>query len=174
MIDHLPHPEQVAIRLDDLSAAVQSIRVSGPVEEALERSTSSSSATGAELTASGGAGVEVRGALSASKARSAESTHRVTRSGTEQVYLNFGSIGISLAGLIQVLGTPRIWLLIDEWSELPVELQPYLADLIRRTVLPNGQITLKIGAIEHRSDFMIMRERGDYVGLELGAMSPRT
>jgi hypothetical protein len=68
-----------------------------------------------------------------------------------------------------VLGAPRIWLLIDEWSELPVELQPYLADLLRRTVLPISGVTLKLAAIEHRSNFVILKGKGDYVGLELSA-----
>jgi hypothetical protein len=58
---------------------------------------------------------------------------------------------------------------MDEWSEIPVDLQPYLADLLRRTVLPIPEITVKIAAIEHRSDFTILRDRGEYIGIELGA-----
>jgi hypothetical protein len=75
----------------------------------------------------------------------------------------------SLSGLVEVLGLERIWLLVDEWSEIPFDLQPYLADLFRRTLLPISAITLKIAAIEHRSNFVISRGRGEYVGLELGA-----
>jgi hypothetical protein len=37
----------------------------------------------------------------------------------------------SLTGLLTVLGASRAWLLIDEWSEIPIDLQPFLADLIR-------------------------------------------
>jgi len=91
------------------------------------------------------------------------------RIGNETVHLNFGNIGASLNGLISVLGAPRIWLLIDEWSEVPVELQPYLADLLRRTVLPISGVTLKLAAIEHRSNFVMLKGKGEYVGLELGA-----
>jgi hypothetical protein len=68
-----------------------------------------------------------------------------------------------------VLASPRIWLLIDEWSEIPIDLQPYLADLIKRTILPINCVTVKIASIEHRSDFIFIQERGQYVGLELGA-----
>ena len=91
------------------------------------------------------------------------------RTGTETIHLNFGDIAASLSGLITILGTPRIWLLIDEWSEVPVALQPYLADLLRRTILPLNSITLKIAAIEHRSNFALLKERDEYIGLELGA-----
>lgn len=59
-------------------------------------------------------------------------------------------------------------MLLDEWSEIPIELQPYLADLLRRIILPRRFISLKI-AIEHRSRFSIKKPRGEYIGLELGA-----
>jgi hypothetical protein len=40
---------------------------------------------------------------------------------------------------------------------------------MRRTVLPISALTLKIAAIEHRSNFSILKGTGDYIGLELGA-----
>lgn len=62
----------------------------------------------------------------------------------------------------------RIWLLLDEWSSLPVELQPYLADFLRRAVLPVQNLTVQIAAIEFRTQFRLDFER-DRVGLELGS-----
>jgi hypothetical protein len=94
---------------------------------------------------------------------------KVTRTGREVVRLTFGNIAGGIGDLLSVLQTKRIWLLIDEWSEIPVEVQPYLADLIHRTLLPINEITIKIAAIEHRSNFAILKERGEYVGLELGS-----
>src|SRR6185312_1852413 len=94
---------------------------------------------------------------------------RTVRTGAERVHLNFGSISSAISGLIQVLGIRRLWILIDEWSEIPIDLQPYLADLLRRTVLPVREITLKIAAIDHRSNFVLHQGRGEYIGLELGA-----
>ena len=44
-----------------------------------------------------------------------------------------------------------------------------LADLIRRTLLPVNEITIKIAAIEHRSSFSIFNDEGGYMGMELGA-----
>ncbi len=71
--------------------------------------------------------------------------------------------------MVSILGGKRVWFLIDEWSEIPVDLQPYLADLFRRVVIPVNGITLKIAAIEHRTNFSILKDRGEYIGLELGA-----
>ena len=61
-----------------------------------------------------------------------------------------------------------MWLLLDEWSEIPYDIQPYLADLLRRCIIPLSKMTLKIAAIEHRSNFAI-RRKGEYIGIELGA-----
>ena len=168
-IETAPHPEQITLRLDDFSAAIQSVRIAGNVEHELQN-TSSGSQQGnsqAKLGLSDKIVLEASGGQSTT--RSISNTHRVKRAGSETIHLNFGTIGTCLTGLISVLGTPRLWLLIDEWSEVPMELQPYLADLLRRTVLPISALTLKIAAIEHRSNFAILKGAGDYVGLELGA-----
>ena len=58
--------------------------------------------------------------------------------------------------------------MLDEWSTIPLDLQPYLADLIRRAVFPVTGITVKIAAIEQRSNFKI-GPHGDYTGIEIGA-----
>lgn len=57
----------------------------------------------------------------------------------------------------------------DEWSEIPLDLQPYLADLLRRAVLPTRGITVKIAAIEQRSRLLIPEATVGNIGLELGA-----
>ncbi len=66
------------------------------------------------------------------------------------------------------MGGRTIWLLLDEWSSVSPDLQPYLADLIRRALFPVPDIAVKIAAIEKRSRFKINLENGDYVGIELG------
>jgi hypothetical protein len=169
VVDQTPNPEQITIRVDDLSRAISEVQISGPVEEEKEHKVLISR----EGKLSGEAVVKAQPSFTAGVSRSSkaekDSSYRTKRSGTEQVHLDFGNINSALNGLLDVLNTPRIWLLIDEWSEIPVDLQPYLADLIRRTVLPINKITVKIAAIEHRSQFNILRDRGEYTGLELGA-----
>ncbi len=89
------------------------------------------------------------------------------RSGRENYYLRFGDVHNRLKTIVTMLGK-RVWILLDEWSVVPLDLQPYLADLFRRCVFPIGNVTVKIGAIEHRFDFII-RNEGGYTGIELGA-----
>lgn len=101
---------------------------------------------------------------------SASATADVMRTtGQRKYYLQFGAIQNTLSKLIEELGLSRVWLLLDEWSEIPIALQPYLADMLRRTILPTSKIIVKIAAIEHRCNFMIPLEQGAYIGIELGA-----
>ena len=54
-------------------------------------------------------------------------------------------------------------------SVIPPDLQPFLADLLRRSIFPIQGVTVKIGAIEQRSKFQIPGRFGDYIGIELGS-----
>ena len=107
--------------------------------------------------------------LSASRKMATSSSTSFKISGNPTISIDFGSLQGALAGLIDVLGSPTIWLLIDEWSEIPIDLQPYLADLIRRTILPQQRMIVKIAAIEHRSKFAELGDGGSYIGIEIGA-----
>ena len=81
----------------------------------------------------------------------------------------FGDVQQALSRFTDLLKPNRLWIVLDEWSDVPLDLQPYLADFIRRCIFPVPGITVKIGAIEHRSRFRIPADNGGYVGIELGA-----
>ncbi len=169
VIDDHPHPAEVTRRLDALQESISTIRITGDVnEEAVEvgkqQTGSASKVTGTALPAP-----LLSGEVSFSKVNETSASRTVKRSGRERIQLTFGSIAGALADMVYILGGRRVWLLIDEWSEVPVDLQPYLADLFRRVVLPVNEITIKIAAIEHRTNFAILKDRGEYIGLELGA-----
>lgn len=83
--------------------------------------------------------------------------------------VHFGAVGAALKQIMAALSPKRLWILLDEWSVIPLELQPYLADFIRRAFLPVLGVTVKLAAIEHRSRFSIPSIHGDYLGIELGA-----
>jgi hypothetical protein len=61
-----------------------------------------------------------------------------------------------------------LYVLIDEWSSLPIEVQPYLAEFLKKTFLPNPSVAVKIASLEHRSKFNLVRG-GDIIGFELGS-----
>ncbi len=169
VIEKVPNPDQITLRLDDLSSAISEVRVKGPVavEETDATTETRERKANLELGLSKTPNLVASGA--ALDRNDVSSQRKLSRAGSVSVHIDFNRVGIALSGLIAVIGAPRLWLLIDEWSEVPIDLQPFLADLLRRTVITQQAITLKIAAIEHRSQFAIARERGEYTGLELGA-----
>lgn len=65
-------------------------------------------------------------------------------------------------------GNIKLLVLIDEWSSLPQDIQPYLAEFIKRGILPVTDVVIKIAALEYRSYFS-SRSNGSFMGFELGA-----
>ncbi len=61
-----------------------------------------------------------------------------------------------------------LYILIDEWSSLPPDIQPFLAEFLKRGVLPVNRATLKIAALEYRSRFTTFTTERS-IGFEVGA-----
>jgi hypothetical protein len=81
----------------------------------------------------------------------------------------FPAINRILAGICEKADT-NLFLLIDEWSSLPTDLQPYLAEFIKRGFLPNPAIVVKIAALEYKSAFGIqVGPKHAVLGFEVGA-----
>jgi hypothetical protein len=93
---------------------------------------------------------------------------RVSQAGTSHYRLHFGRVGNALSRVVSTLTNRTLLVILDEWSTVPLELQPYLADLVRRALFPVAGLTVKIAAIEQRTNFKI-GEGTDYIGIEVGA-----
>ncbi|MDT0353118.1 hypothetical protein RM445_26755 [Pseudonocardia sp. DSM 45834] len=149
--------------LDALAEAATTVEVVGEVERETTVGDTRQSKFGLEL--SGGPSAK----LTSEDNTSTSAQSRLRRTGIEQLHIVFGPLNRALRAISRALGTRRLWLLLDEWSSIPLDLQPLLADLLRRSVLPVSKITVKIAAIERRCRFSIPTAPGDYVGIELGA-----
>ncbi|TVT54446.1 hypothetical protein FNH05_10435 [Amycolatopsis rhizosphaerae] len=147
--------------LDALAEAATAVRVVGEVEQETKIGGTAESAYSAEFSRSPAAGVSGRRAVTAERS--------LRRRGTEQHHVVFGPVGRALRALTRALAPARLWLLLDEWSSVPIDLQPLLADLLRRSVLPVTGSTVKIAAIERRSRFRAPSASGDLQGIEVGA-----
>jgi hypothetical protein len=62
-----------------------------------------------------------------------------------------------------------LYVLLDEWSSLPIDIQPYLAEFLKRGFLPANTITVKIASLEYRSNFSMKSPTFGILGLEVGA-----
>lgn len=156
--------------LDRLADAATNVRVVGTTQETtaarIQYADSDKLGVSANLSPS-----EANfGIISQVERRNSISTSGQTvREGIATHQIIFGDVQQALIQFAGLLKPNRIWIVLDEWSDVPLDLQPYLADFIRRCIFPVAGITVKIGAIEHRSKFRIPASNGGYVGIELGA-----
>lgn len=156
-------------RADAVLSAITTVQISGPIESSTEIEAKQSAKDEARLMASIKGGTP---ALSASAGAGAQAEDRMLRrekrTGTERFALNFTDIARALRELASALTSRRVWLLLDEWSSVPPDLQPYLAEFLLRCVLPLQRFTVKIAAIEQHARFMVESD-GRRIGIEIGA-----
>lgn len=154
--------------LDLLASSATEVEVVGQVEveskhsDAAEVQDSSSSRFALQSKPA------VEAGFASASRMSTQSETKVAESGRARYRVHFGSTSNALSELVKALRPARLLFLLDEWSAIPLDLQPYLADLIRRAVFPVPGITVKIAAIEQRSNFK-MGSHSDYTGIEIGA-----
>jgi hypothetical protein len=155
--------------LDQLADATTNITVVGTVERysAFDDVSSKSVDSSTGIEASKEPAISLKDTTSLKRETQLEG--RLTESGIRETRISFGALGKIFADLAQLISPKRVWVLLDEWSSVPIEIQPYLADLIRRAILPIREFTVKIAAIEQRTRFKKSVSLHDYIGLELGA-----
>jgi hypothetical protein len=162
--------------LDLLGEAATQIRVTGTLTVNHGANAKVASTTSRKAAARlARRGLQVDAELDSGTQRDAGVSVEVSRQGTEEFYLHMGQMERAVRHVYRALGGRELWLLLDEWSEgVPLELQPVLADLLRRSFLRSAGVTVKTMAIEHRSQFRKRTASGGYVGLELGADTAET
>lgn len=99
--------------------------------------------------------------------RSTEET--VSGSGPVRHRISFGGISALMRQFLEGFSSKRFWILLDEWSGIPLDLQPFLAEMLRKLFFGIPQVTVRIGAIPHRSNWRIAGDQGQYLGVEVGA-----
>jgi hypothetical protein len=62
----------------------------------------------------------------------------------------------------------QLFVLMDEWSSIPLDIQPYLAEFLKKSLLPLADVVVKIASLEYRSNFGTQSGRG-LIGFEAGA-----
>jgi hypothetical protein len=98
-----------------------------------------------------------------------------TREGIEGEMLqsiDFADLNACFDDVLAQAHISRVFVLLDEWASVPYELQPLLAEFIRRSFFALPSFTIKIAAVEHDSNFS-GDSSGTMVGLDLGSdMAP--
>lgn len=155
-------------RLDAFMVAITTVRVSGEVEQSREGEARAKSESAAGLAVSLGSKPQFGGDLTSKEASESREVRREIRHGSERISLNFSDIARALRDIAESVSSRRIWLLLDEWSSVPNDVQPLLGEFLVRCVLPLQKFTIKIGAIEQQTNFRGVLA-GNNIGIELGA-----
>lgn len=79
--------------------------------------------------------------------KSVHDTHSRELIGTENISIRFPELSSSLRDVVNNLGSRRVWIILDEWSSIPPELQPFLADMFKRAFFNIPQITGSVAQI---------------------------
>lgn len=79
----------------------------------------------------------------------------------------FSAIQTTLGNVLKNTNT-ILQLLIDEWSSIPKDLQPYFAEFLKRSFFSNRNVVVKIASLEHRSEFSL-QHNDTLIGFELGS-----
>jgi hypothetical protein len=154
--------------LDKLASSATEVEVKGEIQRETRElgGQEQQDSSGTKFTLQGKPAAEFSSGVSSKT--SSEFETRVAESGSPTYRVHFGSTSNALAGLVKAVSPARLLIILDEWSAIPLDLQPYLADLTRRAVFPVTGITVKVAAIEQRANFKV-GSHADYTGIEIGA-----
>jgi hypothetical protein len=107
--------------------------------------------------------------LSGTGTADTKTSSRVAREGNPLESLLFAQVAGALADSLASTEVDRLYLLLDEWTAIPEDLQPHLAEFLKRSLFVVPTVTVKIAALEYRSVFAEPAGRNNVVGFELGA-----
>ena len=160
------HIGNVGPLLEELSTAISEIKISGEVtkESTKEANDEISDRTNFKISSA-----ETGFTLQNVNKVGYKSIEKVLNAGIENHRIHFPSIKGIMSNILKKIRPCELWVVLDEWAEIPIDLQPFLGDLLRRCLFPIYGITVKIGAIEHRSNFKIQKGVSEYIGIETGA-----
>jgi hypothetical protein len=82
--------------------------------------------------------------------------------------IDYESIREELEKLIDKTGAEAIIVLADEWSSVNMNVQPLLAEMIRKTIAISNKIFLKVGALQYLTRTSVLVDPPQKIGLQSG------
>ena len=93
----------------------------------------------------------------------------MTPSSTENASVfNYRQITDTLRHVLYDLGINRLFMILDEWAQIPLAAQPFVAEFIKRAILPIQAVSIKLLAVNYQCKFSEHLD-GNLVGLQRGA-----
>ena len=82
-------------------------------------------------------------------------------------FVDFAEVRSGLDALVDALEVDQVVFLIDEWSQIDIDVQPIFAELLRRTIGTSNNISCKIAALKFLTQFTTV-VKGRRIGLQPG------
>lgn len=155
--------------LDEFVEQATHIVIDGSIDKEQSHSKAISSASSSKFSAVMSPKSSFSASSESSQSMNDLGTVTTREAGQQTLRIHFGTLSRILKRIVKLMPEGSLHILIDEWSEVPLDLQPYLADMLRRIIFPVSTITVKIAAISHRSRFRIHDEHGASIGLEVSS-----
>jgi hypothetical protein len=172
---------QTARQADEIANVLQETLISGQVRLLPSGEVSDEATTLAETSRNSSIGASVKvdprslgwavqaGTTAGKHAKFSSSMSRKTRG---EVILPFAQVSSDLVRLLELLDNASIHILFDEWSEIDKDprVQPYLAEMLRRTTSAVPGMYLKLACIPGRTSLAIpiTEDAKNPIGLEEG------
>lgn len=165
--NNIENVSEITPILDEFLEQASAITIEGVAEREVSQSNQNEESSNKSI------GLKIKdfsASVSDSHKQSSTISSKGKKTGKQLHRVHFSTITKLLNKVVSLLPNNELWVLIDEWSETPIDLQPYLAELLRRVLYPVSGITVKIAAIAHRCNFREHDiENKLAIGIELGA-----
>ncbi len=168
--DTLYDLSKVCPPLDSFCESIMEVGILGDVKKVTENLAETRNTDSLQLKAGASQkGLDLGFSHSTSNSEKTSEKHNQEQVGTKINRIHFGRVGAALRNLVDSLPGKRLVVFLDEWAEIPLALQPYLADMIKRCVLPYQNIVIKIAAIDNRCRFSVKDPDFGTIGFEEGS-----
>ena len=152
-------------RLDKLATVISHAIAEQRAEEVSRSSAASSSSELAGQASLGdGVGLDARSGRTASRSDEIVTTYSVAHHDK----IIFPEV-FALVRSVLKRSNSELYILVDEWAEIPRDLQPYLAEFLKKSFFANPRVTLKIATLDYRSTFGAPQPDGKMLGFEVGS-----
>lgn len=153
--------------LNGLSTLItEPIATYAPETQTVREAAKDTQKTGLSLSATPKTGFGVKIESEAQKGNENEKTTSYTVRNEHKVI--FPALSTSIRTILQGCSS-KMYVLVDEWSSLPMDVQPFLAEFFKRGLFPLPEVIVKIASLEYKSVFSTATERSGVIGFEVGA-----
>jgi hypothetical protein len=154
--------------LADAIASVSS-QVSG---RDITREVGSASSSTAQLSATASLTPSVQGKLGGDRSYSEKYAEHYTEVLEDTIV--FAEIAAAVEHALTTLGITNLLFALDEWVSIPPDVQPYVAEFLKRGLLPTSRISLKIASLQYDSNFSISLSGSGKIGFSFGGEISRS